>query len=87
MNQLILVNDDTAWSPLHQHVQFTAQYSGAIIKCALTLEYLRNKGFSGELQSEAIDAFCSMISFDIEEDTQQAIVDEQFEDNGCLLLR
>ena len=86
MNQSILINDDMTWNCKSQRIEFTALYSGAIIQCILTMEYLTNKGFDGEIQSRSINEFCNLISFDIEEDTQQAIEEEQLDDNGQIIL-
>lgn len=86
MNQSILINDDMTWNGESQQVEFTALYSGAAIQCILTMEYLTNRGFNGEVQSKFINEFCSLISFDIEEDAQQGIEEEQLDDNGRMIL-
>ena len=85
MNQLILINDDITWNSEHQQVEFTALYCGATIQCILTMEYLTKRGFNGEIQSNSINEFCCLISFDIEEDAQQAI-EEELDDDGQLTL-
>lgn len=86
MNQAILFNDDLQWHCASEQLTQSALYSGAIIQCVIHLSYLKNKGFDGDLNEKVIHDFCALISFDIEEDAQQAIEDELISDEGVIEL-
>ena len=86
MNQSILFNDDLIWVPTKQHVYMTAQCSGAIVQCYISLEYLKRLGLKS-LQPEAIIEFCELCQFDIEEDAQHEIAEERLNEDNQLYLK
>lgn len=86
MNQAILFNDDLKWHHSSQKLTQSALYSGAIIQCIIHLSYLKSKGFDESADKKAVQDFCALISFDIEEDAQQAIEDELMSDEGIIEL-
>jgi len=86
MNQAILINDDIGWNSDRNCVEFSAICSGAIVVCQLSKQYLINKGLNIQSSPDEMIKYCDLISFDIEEDTQQAIDNEQHIDKSILIL-
>lgn len=86
MNQAILFNDDLQWNEPKQQAEVSALYSGSIVQCFISISYLQRKGFTGKLSDNEINEFITLISFDIEEDAQQAIEDEMLTDEGIINL-
>ena len=86
MNQSILINDDMAWNNNKDCVEFSAICAGSIVICQLSKQYLIKKGLNIDSSPDDIIKYCELISFDIEEDTQQAIDDEQHIDEPILIL-
>lgn len=85
MNQRILFNDDISWDETHGCVSQTAQASGALIQCFITLEYLTRLGLVDLTPSAAIE-LSQMCQFDIEEDAAQLIEQEQLNSRNQLFL-
>lgn len=86
MNQSILINDDMTWNVDKDCIEFTAICAGAIVVCQLSKQYLIKKGMDITSNSDAVIKYCELISFDIEEDAQQGINDEQHIDENLLIL-
>jgi len=86
MNQAILVNDDMHWNDNKGCVEFSAIFSGSIITCEISSQYLTEKGCIESSDSVQALEFCETISFDIEEDAQEAINDERQTDDNILFL-
>lgn len=86
MNQSILINDDLAWNQSAGRVEFSAICAGSIVICQLSPQYLINKGLDRNTSPEHMIKFCETITFDIEDDAQQAIDDEQHIDESVLVL-
>jgi len=86
VNQAILINDDMAWNPDKECIQFSAICAGAIVNCQLSKQYLIKKGMETTNRSDEILKYCELISFDIEEDAQQAIDAELHLDQNVLIL-
>ena len=85
MNQSVLFNDDLHWDPLTQQIAFTAQCSGALVRCYLSAAYLQRNGVDDKTTDQQV-AHCQLIQFDIEDDAQQAIDDEHLNDDNELWL-
>ena len=86
MNQAIIINDDMTWNKNAERVEFSAMCAGAIVTCQLSSQYLIKKGLEIETNPDEILKYCESIAFDIEEDTQQAIDNEEHIDQTLLIL-
>jgi len=85
MNQGILFNDDIHWDEATQHISFSAQCGGALVRCYLSASYLKTLGINSSHQQELVNQ-CKLAQFDIEDDAQQAIDDEHLNDKNELWL-
>lgn len=85
MNQSVLFNDDIHWDECAQHVSFSAQCSGALVRCYLSASYLERIGINSRSNKEQV-AQCQLMQFDIEEDAQSAIDDERLNEKNELWL-
>jgi hypothetical protein len=85
MNQNVLFNDDIHWDETAQQVSFTAQSSGALVRCYLSASYLSRIGIHSTTNQELVTQ-CQLMQFDIEEDAQQAIDDEHLNERNELWL-
>ncbi|WP_217511697.1 DUF1488 domain-containing protein [Vibrio metschnikovii] len=84
MNQAILFTDDQQWNEQQQAVEFSAQQSGALIRCFICLSELQS--WSGGMittPQQALTAF-SEWRFDIEERAEQLIEEECFTSAGMI---
>ena len=85
MNQSVLFNDDIHCDEAAQQVSFTAQSSGALVRCYLSTSYLNRIGIDRTSNQELVTQ-CLLFQFDIEEDAQQAIDDEHLNERNELWL-
>ncbi|MDP2560984.1 DUF1488 family protein [Psychrobium sp. 1_MG-2023] len=90
MNQAIIFNDDIHWCKDRQSIVLTAQYSGCLITCVLSSDYLTKFVSLGtvieSLLPQQLVKLTSDNQFDVEEDAQIALEDERLSDNNELLL-
>ena len=85
MNQSVLFNDDIHWEEAAQQISFTAESSGALVRCYLGTSYLNRIGIDSTGNQELVTQ-CLLFQFDIEEDAQQAIDDEHLNKRNELWL-
>lgn len=86
MNQAILFSDELSWNQQAQSVDFSAQCMGALIECRVTaslLEKLTQVKVVDE--KSAVEAF-ELCRFDIEEQAEQLIEEEEYDANGRIVL-
>ncbi|MCE0493683.1 DUF1488 domain-containing protein [Vibrio salinus] len=86
MNQSILFPDVQCWDDQAQVVIFPAQCQGALIDCMVDRLYLER--ISGKVladESSVLSAF-SKFRFDIEEEAQALIEEEEFSASGKIEL-
>jgi len=85
MNQAILFNDDLMWCQDTLQTKVTAQSAGILIQVFVSMGYLQRLGL-GSTEPAAVLAFCHQVQFDIEEDAQQLIEQEQLNEKNQLFL-
>lgn len=84
MNQAILFTDDQKWNEQLQAVDFSAQQSGALIGCFISLSELQYwSGVTITSPQQALTVF-SEWRFDIEERAEQLIEEECFTSAGMI---
>ncbi|PMJ91948.1 DUF1488 domain-containing protein [Vibrio sp. 10N.261.55.A7] len=86
MNQSILFPDLQSWNDEKQHVEFAAQQFGALIECRVSKSYLESLA-AVEIRTteQALDVF-SQFRFDIEEQIEERIEEEEFNSLGQVEL-
>lgn len=86
MNQNILFTDIQTWHSDQQAIHFSAQQGGALINCWLSLSWLQQQ--SGQTLSTAEEVIAAFIEyrFDIEDIAEAMIEDEDFNDNGDIVI-
>ncbi|PMH45374.1 transcriptional regulator [Vibrio sp. 10N.286.49.B3] len=86
MNQSILFPDAQEWDAETQQVIFPAQQAGALIQCAVSIQYLaRVVGLEVETRQQALSAF-EVLRFDLEELAEELIEDEAFAPDGKIII-
>ena len=86
MNQSILFPDIQTWNEELNAVTFPAQQSGALIECVASVSYLSQlseRTINGAQQ--ALDVF-EQNRFEIEEQAEQLIEDEEYNAQGMIEL-
>ncbi|MCW8336040.1 DUF1488 family protein [Vibrio paucivorans] len=86
MNQSILFPDLQTWDAVKNVIVFPAQQSGALIECVVSKSYLENMvGSAIETEQQAIQVF-QKLSFDLEEQAEELIEEEEFNLQGQIEL-
>ena len=80
MNQAVLFNDDVSFDEQLQQLTFSAISGGQLIKCTIKLA-----NFKLENKSDAL-AYFHLYKFDYEELAEQLIEDEDYDDNGLIVI-
>ncbi|USD41200.1 DUF1488 domain-containing protein [Vibrio sp. SCSIO 43135] len=86
MNQSILFPDIQTWDAVKNVIVFPAQQSGALIECVVSKSYLENMvGSAIETEQQAIQVF-QKLRFDLEEQAEELIEEEEFNLQGQIEL-
>ncbi|MGY3568369.1 DUF1488 domain-containing protein [Vibrio paucivorans] len=86
MNQSILFPDLQTWDAVKNVIVFPAQQSGALIECVVSKSYLENMvGSAIETEQQAIQVF-QKLRFDLEEQAEELIEEEEFNLQGQIEL-
>lgn len=86
MNQSILFSDDAQWNEETQTVLFSAQQMGNLIRCRVAASWLESE--SGEEITNDTDALriFDEYRFDVEEQAEALIEDEEFNASGEIII-
>lgn len=86
MNQNILFADLQRWDGVKQAVNFPAQQAGLLITCWVSLKWLQqNTSQLLVIEADILAAF-SANRFDLEELAEALIEDEEFDNEGHILI-
>ena len=86
MNQSILFPDLQEWNEELQEIHFPAQVQGANIECRISLARLvQLEGREVQSQQEALKVF-DAYRFDIEDEVEMLIEQEEFDEQGRVVL-
>ncbi|WP_065187343.1 DUF1488 domain-containing protein [Shewanella woodyi] len=86
MNQSILFPDLQEWNEEQQEIHFPAQVQGANIECSISLARLvQLEGREVQSQQEALKVF-DAYRFDIEDEVEMLIEQEEFDEQGRVVL-
>ncbi len=86
MNQSILFPDLQDYDGAIEGVRFPAQQAGALIECIVKVQWLAsNVGYTLNSEDAILKAF-SDLRFDIEEQVEVLIEDENFTSKGEIIL-
>ncbi|ATC92884.1 DUF1488 domain-containing protein [Pseudoalteromonas tunicata] len=80
MNQAVLFNDDVSFDAQLQQLTFSAMANGQLIQCVIELT-----NFKLANKNEALVYF-QLYKFDYEELAEQLIEDEEYDDNGLIVI-
>ncbi|OCH12125.1 hypothetical protein A6E05_11180 [Aliivibrio sp. 1S165] len=86
MNQSILFSDDVQWNEETQTILFSAQQMGNLIQCHVAISWLESE--SGEViinDADALRVF-EEYRFDVEEQAEALIEDEEFNASGEIII-
>ncbi|MEZ9301139.1 DUF1488 domain-containing protein [Vibrio splendidus] len=87
MNQSILFPDIQDWDEENQSIIFSAQQSGALIECVMSIEELsRLAGKDIEEGDQALVIF-SELRFDIEELAEELIEEEEYDSSNRIQIK
>ncbi|WP_300173493.1 DUF1488 domain-containing protein [uncultured Aliivibrio sp.] len=86
MNQSILFGDDAQWNEETQAILFSAQQMGNLIQCRVTISWLESE--SGDVIINNADALriFEEYRFDVEEQAEALIEDEEFNASGEIII-
>jgi len=84
VNQAILFPDREEWSDARQCICFPALVGGFQVNCALTSETLAHR-FGGDAPEYWLESF-RQHRWDLEEEAEQAIREQQEDDQGWIWL-
>tara|TARA_B100001059_G_scaffold230953_1_gene265973 strand:- start:556 stop:825 length:270 start_codon:yes stop_codon:yes gene_type:complete len=87
MNQSILFPDTQDWDEESQSIIFSAQQSGALIECVVSIEELsRLSGKDIEEGGQALAIFAEL-RFDIEELAEELIEEEEYDSSNRIQIK
>ncbi|MDD1827333.1 DUF1488 domain-containing protein [Photobacterium sp. ZSDE20] len=87
MNQSILFPDIQDWDEESQSIVFPAQQSGALIKCAVSVEELSRLAGKDIEEAEQALAVFSELRFDIEELAEELIEEEEYDSSNRIQIK
>ncbi|CAM3889814.1 hypothetical protein VA7868_04513 [Vibrio aerogenes CECT 7868] len=86
MNQSVIFSDVQYWCDETQQVCFSAQLSGLLIECFISLPALEKISAQTIVDSHnALDVF-TQYRFDIEELAENAIEDDRYDEQGRIVI-
>ncbi|MFO6424678.1 DUF1488 domain-containing protein [Motilimonas sp. KMU-193] len=86
MNQSIQFPDQQHWNSEDQVVEFPALNNGQLIRCQASLTWLMQQGELEEQTEASILALFEQLRFDIEEQIEAVIEDEDIDQDGVIRL-
>lgn len=86
MNQAILFSPNALWNSEREMVEFHAQQSGMLIYCFVTTQKLKQLASIDSISAENAISVFESLRFDLEELAEELIEDEQFSQDGTVIL-
>ncbi|MCE2572248.1 DUF1488 domain-containing protein [Motilimonas eburnea] len=83
MNQSIQFPDQQEWNSENQVVEFPALNAGQLIPCQASLAWLQQHDPKVQNQADILALF-ELLRFDIEEQVEAMIQDEEFDQDGVI---
>ncbi|GKX64620.1 hypothetical protein SOASR032_31890 [Pragia fontium] len=85
MNQAIIFTDREEWDPIRHGVVCMAQVNGFQVYCCVAAQTLNDR-YGTAAEPEQYIALFRQHRWDLDDELEQAILDEAFEDDGWVVI-
>ncbi|CAH0524239.1 DUF1488 family protein [Vibrio hippocampi] len=86
MNQAILFSPQASWNNEREMVEFHAQQSGMLIECFISINKLKQLSSEPVINEDSAVVVFESLRFDIEELAEELIEDEEFSQDGKVII-